>query len=185
MRRLVLLLGFSCWLFVSDHGSQSGDSLPAGELLPPLEVSLTLGDEFAGEVPLDFSIHPRRPMKSVLWEFVATDGVVILDGEVKGQKGAAGEDLPGASLLSVEDLAVEGQLLVLVPVSTRHQWVELNVIGIMEGSDETGAVFDEAVARQLSIEWNRPEVPVIETIDPETGELVRMAVVPTSWKPGR
>ncbi len=156
--------------------------------LAPLALTLEEVVGVNGRSELAFTITPVRELKSLEWELLLTDGLTHIDGELSGRSGAEAGALVEAALRSPAELAVAAETTVVVPNNGLHQIAELVVTGIMQGSDETGATFDEPITATATIEWDRPASPVAEVLgydaDADNG-LAPVAVVPSTYEPGR
>lgn len=144
--------------------------------LAPVEVLLEQAGSSAGaRLDLEWSIRPKRDVRSLRWQLELPEDGVWLLGE------RAGKAHPE------HDALTRGEVSVSVPVDGLYREAVLSVRGIFEGSDETGATFDEPFEVVKTLSWGEPPAvaPLVLSPDTETGELTPFVALPTAHRKGR
>ena len=141
-----------------------------------VEVQLTeAGTTSGSQVDLEWSVRPQRTMKSVTWELRLPNDAVLLEGlRVGAASSGRGELTRGVTSTSV-------------PVDGFYRQATLTVRGTFEGSDETGATFDEPFEVIKHLSWGEvpPVGPSVLSREAVGGELTTMIALPTVHREGR
>jgi hypothetical protein len=142
----------------------------------PVDVVLRQAESSAGaRVDLEWAVRPERALKSMTWELRLPEDGVLLEGE---RAGAAAPE---------RDVMTRGATSVSLPVDGNYRQATLVVHGVFEGSDETGATFDEPFSVVKHLSWGEP--PAVGSImlsrDVETGEMTSFIALPTAHREGR
>ncbi len=141
----------------------------------PAEVSLVQTAASGSRVDLEWSVTPRRELRALEWELVLPQDGVRLDG---ARAGVAAEGLGETT---------RGTTAVSLPVDGAYRKATLVVRGVFEGSDETGATFDEPFEVMKHLTWGEPPLvaPLVVSPDAETGAPTTFVALPTAHRKGR
>ena len=141
--------------------------------LAPLRVTVTpRGDGTGPHVTLDVAIRPVLAMQGVAWSWELSPEVQPVAGELRGTADGA------------RDALTPGTLEVLVPTDGRYARAVLRVSGSFVGRDDQGQPSLERVEVEQVIGWGVPPapVPLVSTMDAETGAQVQVLAVPATLR---
>lgn len=122
-----------------------------------------------GSVELAFDIRPVLDMMSVSWRLEVPSDAAILEGLRQGEAAAA------------RDVRTRGRVRVRPPVGRDRAVLTLVVEGVFQDTDVDGSPIEERVEVERAVAWGElaPVAPVVEQLDPLTGEIESLAVLPS------
>ncbi|MGQ0553456.1 MAG: hypothetical protein ACT4PU_09590 [Planctomycetota bacterium] len=141
----------------------------------PIALELREVPQGGGELTLEYRIQPKLAMDSLRFEFALPSGAVLLEGPLEGPAA------PGRGEVT------EGRARLWLPADGAYRSVTLSAHGVFQGHDEHGPIGDEPVTSVATLSWGEipTPTPTLSFLDPESGELTPMAVVPSLYQPAR
>ena len=137
----------------------------------PIAVTLQPDGGVFGVVRATFSVRPLLEMSGVQWSWELSPDVRLVEGDATGtaapERGATTER--GAGLQ--------------IPNDGRYHTARLVVTGLLARGGENGEPEPVTVTRTLTWGVPDPVTPLVWSPDADTGTLVRVAAVPTTWVP--
>jgi hypothetical protein len=174
------------------------------EPLGPVKVLLQADPGAARDAPVTASLQPLRELAELTWRWELSPGVVLLQGAPSGEgdprAGALTEiaavlqppHLPAASSATGDATGGAASSAASSAASDAARsataTATLVVRAVFEGADDQGPTGEETTLQHVELRWGEgPAVPVplVRSTDPETGELVPMAAVPSTHRTGR